>query len=243
MPSFAKDLRHISKVDKIWRLVDAKGEILGRVGTVVAYFLQGKHKVYYDRSVLCGDPVVVINARYVEMTGRKWKTKVYKKHSGYPGGLNEFPAKDLIKEKPEELIYETVRHMLPKNRLGKEMLGILRVYPEDEHPHVDQQLVPVPPTGKEKRLTVEGILEQEEKEELWRRILVSVPPQELSRQIMEIKRKQIGSNMSPQVVSERKLEDLLESYETGPQGESISKYLQQIGDENVPVEELIKDNC
>jgi hypothetical protein len=60
---------------------------------------------------------------------------------------------------------------------------------------------------------------------------------------MEIKRKQIGSNMSPQVVSERKLEDLLESYETGPQGESISKYLQQIGDENVPVEELIKDNC
>ncbi|GJD07852.1 50S ribosomal protein L13 [Galdieria sulphuraria] len=66
MPSFAKDLRHISKVDKIWRLVDAKG----------------KHKPYYDRSVLCGDPVVVINARYVELTGRKWKTRVYKKHSG-----------------------------------------------------------------------------------------------------------------------------------------------------------------
>ncbi|GJQ14399.1 hypothetical protein GpartN1_g6190.t1 [Galdieria partita] len=241
MPSFAKDLKHISKVDKIWRLVDAKGEILGRVGNVVAHLLQGKHKPYYDRSVLCGDPVVVVNARYVELTGRKWKTRVYKKHSGYPGGLNEFPAKELIKEKPEELIYETVRHMLPKNDLGREMLGILRVYPDEEHPHVNQQLVPVPPTGKDKRLTVEGILEQDEKEELWRRILVSVPPQELSRQIIEIKRKLSESRISPQVISEKKLKDLLEAYETGPHGESIAKYLQYVGDENIPVEEVIKD--
>lgn len=241
MPSFAKDLRHISKVDKIWRLVDAKGEILGRVGNVVAHLLQGKHKPYYDRSVLCGDPVVVINARYVEMTGRKWKTRVYKKHSGYPGGLNEFPAKELIKEKPEELIYETVRHMLPKNNLGTEMLGVLRIYPEEEHPHVNQQIVPVPPTGKDKRLTVEGILEQEEKEELWRRILVSVPPQELSRQIMEIKRKQQERSIAPEILSQKKLKDLLELYEYGPQGESIEKYFKSMGDENIPVEEVIKD--
>eukprot|EP00871_Galdieria_phlegrea_P001892 jgi/Galph1/2703/GphlegSOOS_G1346.1 len=150
MPSFAKDLRHISKVDKIWRLVDAKGEILGRVGNVVAGILQGKHKAYYDRSVLCGDPVIVVNARFVELTGRKWHTKVYKKHSGYPGGLHEFPVKDLIKDKPEGLIYETVKHMLPKNRLGKEMLGMLRVYPDGEHPHADHQVLPVPPTGKTK---------------------------------------------------------------------------------------------
>ena len=127
-----------SEVDRKWFVVDANGCVLGRLATLVAARLRGKHKPIYTPHVDTGDHIIVINADKVALTGKKWDEKLYHRHSGYTGGLKSMTAKQLLEKRPEDLLIHAVRGMLPKNRLGRQMLKKLRVYAGSEHPHVAQ---------------------------------------------------------------------------------------------------------
>jgi large subunit ribosomal protein L13 len=121
------------EIPAVHRLIDADGQILGRLATKVAGFLIGKGKPQYTPHVLSGDHVVVINASTVRVTGNKEKTKVYRHYTGYPGGLREIPMEKVRATHPERIVTEAVRRMLPKSRLGDKMLTRLRVYPGKGH--------------------------------------------------------------------------------------------------------------
>lgn len=124
-----------------WCIVDASGKVLGRLATVVASRLRGKHNPLFTPHADVGDSVVVINADQIVLTGRKLEQKNYYRHSGYIGGLKTTVAKDMMKNKPEDVIRLAVKGMLPKNRLGSKLLKKLRVYKGDKHPHEAQQPV------------------------------------------------------------------------------------------------------
>lgn len=126
-------------IKRNWHIVDANGKTLGRLASVVASVLKGKNKPIYTRHVDTGDFVIVVNADKVHMTGRKLDQKVYYSHSGYPGGLKSVTAGALMKKEPEKVIKMAVQGMLPKTRLGKQMLSKLKVYAGDKHPHAAQQ--------------------------------------------------------------------------------------------------------
>ncbi len=121
-----------------WHVIDAKGKVLGRIATGAAKLLQGKHKAIYTPYLDTGDHVVIINVAKAKLTGRKEDQKVYRRHSGYPGGLREDRAKVVRAEKPERMMEEAVRGMLPKSKLGDAMYRKLNVYAGDKHPHVAQ---------------------------------------------------------------------------------------------------------
>jgi len=127
------------RVERRWFLVDVKNKTLGRVAMRIAKILQGKTKPTYSPNFLCGDYVVVINARYIKVTGRKPEEKIYDKYSGYPGGRKEITLKELMKKNPSKVLYLAVKGMLPKNKLRKRMLRALKIYPEDKHPHLAQK--------------------------------------------------------------------------------------------------------
>lgn len=122
-----------------WHLVDADGRTLGRLATRVAILLRGKNKPIFAPHQDTGDFVVVINAKKVFLTGKKWKEKIYVHHSGYPGGLKEASAEKIRDKKPERLITMAVQGMLPKTKLGKKLIKKLKVYAGDTHPHEAQQ--------------------------------------------------------------------------------------------------------
>jgi len=122
-----------------WHLVDADGRTLGRLATRVAILLRGKNKPIFAPHQDTGDFVVVINAKKVALTGKKWKEKIYVHHSGYPGGLKEASAEKIREKKPERLITMAVQGMLPKTKLGKKLIKKLKVYAGDTHPHEAQQ--------------------------------------------------------------------------------------------------------
>ena len=122
-----------------WLLVDARGQVLGRLASRVARLLIGKHKVRYTPSVECGDHVVVINAAKIRLTGRKLDQKVYRWHSGYPGGLKEIKARELFQTRPERAVREAILGMVPKNKLHKRRAKKLRVFAGAEHTHKAQQ--------------------------------------------------------------------------------------------------------
>ena len=126
-------------IAKGWYLVDVEGKILGRLASKIATLLRGKDKPLFTPHVDTGDFVIVVNAKKINLTGRKWGDKVYYRHSGYPGGLKSITAKDLVQKKPEEIIRKAVKGMLPKNRLGRKLLKKLKIYPDSEHPHQAQQ--------------------------------------------------------------------------------------------------------
>jgi large subunit ribosomal protein L13 len=126
-------------VERNWYLVDASGCVLGRLASFVATRLRGKHKPIYTPHVDTGDHIIVINADKVALTGKKWNEKLYYRHSGYIGGLKSMTAKQLLEKRPEELVIHAVKGMLPKNRLGRDMLRKLKVYAGPEHPHSAQQ--------------------------------------------------------------------------------------------------------
>lgn len=128
---------------KAWRLVDATDVSLGRLSVDIATVLMGKHRPEYTPHVDCGDFVIVINAGKVGMTGRKAEQQTKQTYSSYPGGLREETYGSLRDRKPDQLIEDAVRRMLPKNRLGRHMLKKLKVYPGAEHPHQSQQPVPM----------------------------------------------------------------------------------------------------
>lgn len=126
-----------------WYVVDARGQVLGRVASRVARLLMGKHKVRYTPSLDCGDHVVVINARGVRLTGKKLDQKVYRWHTGYPGGLKEVKARHRFDERPEQVVREAILGMLPKNKLHQRRAKKLRVYADDKHPHAPQKPEPI----------------------------------------------------------------------------------------------------
>ncbi|MBI3492529.1 MAG: 50S ribosomal protein L13 [Acidobacteria bacterium] len=122
-----------------WHLVDADGQVLGRVATAVARLLQGKHKPSYTPFIDTGDHVVVVNAARVKLTGRKEDQKIYRQHSGFEGGLREERARLVRQRKPERLVEDAVRGMLPKTTLGDAMYRKLKVYAGPDHPHAAQK--------------------------------------------------------------------------------------------------------
>ncbi|MDX9812429.1 MAG: 50S ribosomal protein L13 [Bacteroidales bacterium] len=126
-------------VNKEWVIIDAEGAILGRLSTVVASMLRGKHKTNFTPHVDCGDNVVVINADKVVLTGTKWSDKEYVRHTGYPGGQRITTAQELLKKNPIGLVEKAVKGMLPKNRLGSELYRNLHVYAGASHPHEAQK--------------------------------------------------------------------------------------------------------
>ena len=127
------------RADTKWHVIDASGKVLGRVATVTVRLLQGKHKATYTPYIDTGDHVVIINAGSVKLTGRKEEQKVYRRHSGYEGGLREERAVDVRKRQPVRLVEEAVRGMLPKTKMGDAMYRKLKVYAGADHPHAAQQ--------------------------------------------------------------------------------------------------------
>jgi large subunit ribosomal protein L13 len=133
-----------AEVDKKWVMIDAEGLVVGRLASIVAMRLRGKHKASYTPHVDCGDNVIVINAAKVVLTGRKVEQKVYYKHTGYIGGIKERSAKSILAGRfPERIVEKAVERMLPRGPLGRRQLGNLRVYPHAEHPHAAQQPQPI----------------------------------------------------------------------------------------------------
>ena len=126
-------------IQRRWVLIDADSKVLGRVATLAARLLQGKHKPTYTPFVDVGDHVVVINAAKVKLTGRKETQKVYRRHSGYEGGLREERAKELRARRPHRLVEEAIRGMLPKSILGDAMYRKLKVYSGGTHRHAAQK--------------------------------------------------------------------------------------------------------
>lgn len=122
-----------------WRVIDANGQILGRLATQIADILRGKDKPHYTPHTDCGDYVVVINAEKIELTGNKWEGKIYDRYTGYMGGYKTTTARELFKKDPILLIEHAVKGMLPKNKLNSQVYGKLRVYVGSEHPHIAQQ--------------------------------------------------------------------------------------------------------
>ena len=125
--------------DSRWHVIDANDQVLGRVATLAARLLQGKHKAIYTPFIDTGDHVVIINAGSVKLTGRKEDQKLYRRHSGYEGGLREERAVDVRKRQPVRLVEQAVRGMLPKTKMGNAMYRKLKVYARAEHPHSAQQ--------------------------------------------------------------------------------------------------------
>ena len=126
-------------VERQWHIIDAGEQVLGRIATVAAKLLQGKHKPRYAPFLDTGDFVIITNAAGVKLTGNKEEQKLYRHHSGYEGGLREERAKSLRQRMPERMVEEAVRGMLPKTKLGKAMYRKLKVYAGPSHPHAAQQ--------------------------------------------------------------------------------------------------------
>ena len=128
-----------AEVDKKWLLIDAKGLVVGRLASIVAMRLRGKHKPSFTPHVDDGDNVIVVNAEKVVLTGRKRDQKVYHHYSGYIGGIKERSAKSILEGRfPERIVEKAVERMLPRGPLGKKQLGNLRVYKGPDHPHAAQ---------------------------------------------------------------------------------------------------------
>lgn len=127
-----------SDIKREWHLIDASGEVLGRLATRVARLLMGKHKPLFCRNMDVGDFVVVINADKIRVTGNKAKQKLYHRHSGYPGGLTSINLERMMETHPTRVIEHAVKGMLPKNRLNARMMKRLKVYAGDNHPHQGQ---------------------------------------------------------------------------------------------------------
>ena len=132
-------MANAQNVEREWFVVDATGQTVGRLASQVAAVLRGKNKPTYTPHVDCGDHVIIINAEKAVFTGKKLDQKVYRKHSGYAGGLKETSAREMLETHPERILMHAVKGMLPKNSLGRQMLTKLRVYAGAEHNHEAQQ--------------------------------------------------------------------------------------------------------
>ena len=132
-----------SEITREWWVIDAEGMVLGRLSTEVARVLRGKHKPMFAPHLDCGDHVIVVNADKVVLTSDKAEKKTVWRHSGFPGGIKSMSYRDALDRKPAEAVRRTIKGMLPKNRLGAQMLTKLKVYAGPEHPHQAQQPKPL----------------------------------------------------------------------------------------------------
>ena len=132
-----------AEVRRDWYVIDATGKTLGRLSTEIAHRLRGKHKPEYTPHVDTGDYIVVVNAEKVRVTGNKLKDKIYYRHTGYIGNLKSISLEKLLKEAPERVIEGSVKGMLPRGSLGRQMFAKLRVFAGPEHPHAAQQPIPL----------------------------------------------------------------------------------------------------
>ena len=126
-------------IERTWRVIDADGQTLGRLASRIAALLRGKHKPTFSPHLDMGDPVIVVNASKIRVTGDKLRQKTYARHSGYPGGLRTETLESLLARRPEEVLRRAVRRMLPDTRLGDEQIRRLHVYRDAEHPHRAQR--------------------------------------------------------------------------------------------------------
>ena len=127
------------KLGREWRLVDAKGQVLGRLASRIAHVLRGKHKVTFTPFLDVGDFVVVVNASQIAVTGHKRTQKIYERYSGYPGGRTTRTLDQVLAVSPTRVLRQAVKGMMPDGPLGRRMLGKLKIYPGPEHPHAAQQ--------------------------------------------------------------------------------------------------------
>ena len=132
-----------AEVEKKWVMIDASGLVVGRLASIVALRLRGKHKPTYTPHVDGGDFVVVVNAKAVRLTGRKLLKKEYVRHSGYAGGLRTDSAQDVLATHPDRVVRQAVKGMLPKGPLGRQMLRKLKIYAGTDHPHAAQKPAPL----------------------------------------------------------------------------------------------------
>jgi large subunit ribosomal protein L13 len=132
-----------SEIERAWHVIDAEGLVLGRVATEVARILRGKHKPIFAPHMDTGDFVIIVNADKIVLTSGKADTKLVRRHTGYPGGLKSRTYGELLAVRPEEAVRRTVRGMLPKNRLGRQLITKLKVYAGPTHPHAAQQPQPL----------------------------------------------------------------------------------------------------
>ncbi len=132
-----------SEVERNWYLIDAEGQVLGRLATEIASILRGKNKAEYTPHMDMGDFVVVVNADKLVLTGKKQEQKIYRRHTGYPGGLREVSYERMMEKHPERVLEKAVRGMLPKNTLGRAMFRKLKVYAGPDHKHQAQQPVKI----------------------------------------------------------------------------------------------------
>jgi large subunit ribosomal protein L13 len=128
-------------IERKWHVIDAEAAVLGRLASKAANILMGKHKALYTPYIDMGDHVIVVNAEKVKLTGAKEEQKIYRNHSGYPGGLREVQARKVRATRPVRMVEEAVQGMLPKNKLGKQMYRKLQVYAGPKHPHDAQKPV------------------------------------------------------------------------------------------------------
>jgi large subunit ribosomal protein L13 len=128
-----------AEIKRQWYVVDAQGQTLGRLASKIAPILKGKHKPTYTPHLDCGDFVIVLNVDKVRVTGRKLDQKIYYRHSQYPGGLKSINLRDQLARHPDRVLLAAVKGMLPKNRLGRQMIKKLKLYTGEAHPHQAQQ--------------------------------------------------------------------------------------------------------
>ena len=126
-------------VNRRWLLIDATDQVVGRLAVQIANVLRGKHRPEYTPHTDTGDFVIVINAEKVRFTGKKWDTQTYQSYSHYPGGLKEVTARQVLAKRPERILYEAVKRMVPRNRLGRRQMTKLKVYAGPSHPHQAQE--------------------------------------------------------------------------------------------------------
>jgi large subunit ribosomal protein L13 len=131
-------MAHPASVERKWHLIDAEGQTLGRLATEIARLLRGKNKPQYTPHIDTGDFVVVVNAERVVVTGKKAEQKVYRRHTGYPGGLREMSYEVMLERKPTEILRRAVKGMMPRTRLGRQQIRKLKIYAGPEHPHEAQ---------------------------------------------------------------------------------------------------------
>ncbi len=132
-----------NEVKNDWYIIDASGKTLGRVAAKAASVLRGKHKPSYEPNVLCGDHVVIINADKIQVTGNKPEDMMYRHYTGFVRGLRSYSFNELLAKHPEEPLRRTIAGMLPHNRLGRQIIGNLKVYAGSDHPHVAQNPQPL----------------------------------------------------------------------------------------------------
>ena len=128
-----------SEIERKWYVIDAEGKTLGRICTEAAMILRGKKKPTYTPFLDCGDYVIIVNAEKVQVTGKKFKEKIYKHHTGYPGGLRELTFEQMMEKHPTEAVRHAVKGMMPNGKLGRQMYKKLKVYAGPEHNHAAQK--------------------------------------------------------------------------------------------------------